>query len=549
MLLSACATAPQDGPSNPSPIAKGDISQTLLKQVTKTLSSDAFEGREPGTVGGTKTLAYLVEQFSAAGLKPGNDNSWFQDVPLVEIAAQNVMPLTISQADGQELSFKHGPQWVGVSYRESPQITLENSELIFVGHGINAPEKGWNDYAGTDVRGKTVIILVNDPDYANEDLSGAFNGKAMTYYGRWTYKYEEAARQGAAAALIIHDTYPASYGWNVVESSWGGPQAYAQSNIAVNNQTRVNGWLHKDTATRILASAGHQLSDLSQAAKKKAFRAIPLGIHASTRFDNSVRTFASKNVIGILPGNERPDEYVLHSAHWDHLGHCKANQAGDDICNGAIDNATGVAALVALARAHAKAGPTARSQIFLAVTAEESGLLGSQYYAANPVYRLGQTVGGMNMDALYMTGPARNVNVIGAGKSALDGFLASALISVGKVATPDASPQAGRYYRSDHFSFAKRGVPMVYFKQGEDLIDGGVEAGVRAHWDYTANAYHGPDDEYDPDWNWDGVIQDLQIYYLLARMLGQSSAWPNWHAGDEFRQTRDETCSANKGGC
>jgi Zn-dependent M28 family amino/carboxypeptidase len=539
--LAACATTPADSGSVPA------ISLETMQEVTRTLSSDAFEGREPGTAGEDKTLAYLVERFAAAGLQPGNAGSWFQDVPLVEITAESLGPLTVSGPAAQ-LSFAPNTEWVGVTYREQPRVALEDSELVFVGYGIVAPEKGWNDYAGIDMRGKTAVILVNDPDYRTEGTEGPFNGRAMTYYGRWTYKYEEAARQGAAGALVVHDTFPASYGWNVVESSWTGPQAYAQRGADAAPQTLVNGWIQKGVAESIMTAAGQDFAQLAAAAEQQGFRPVPLGLNVSTGFDNSIREFASKNVIGVLPGAERPDEYVLHTAHWDHLGRCTPNAAGDDICNGAIDNATGVAALVALAEAHRAAGPADRSLVFLAVTAEESGLLGSEYYGANPVFPLAQTVGGLNMDALSLAGPARDVTVVGGGKSELDAYLERALSQVGRTATPDPTPQAGYYYRSDHFSLAKRGVPMFYIDSGEDLVEGGREAGAAWAAMYREKMYHGPDDEYDPAWDWRGVGEDLALFYLLGRDLANGSDWPNWYPDDEFRRLRDETCAA-PGGC
>src|SRR5690606_15909699 len=442
LATAACATVPESGASG---IAPGQISEETMKEVTRTLSLDEFEGRAPGTPGEEKTLAYLVQQFERAGLQPGNNGAWFQDVPLVEIAASNFEPLTIG---GKAYAFAQ--DWVGVTYREVPRMDLDDSEIVFVGYGINAPEKGWNDYAGIDMRGKTALILVNDPDYESQSLEGTVNGRAMTYYGRWTYKFEEAARQGAAAALIVHDTFPASYGWGTVESSWSGPQAYARRSDGGANQTQVNGWVQKRVAEDIARAAGKDFAQLAAAAKQPGFKPVPLGLEVSTGFDNTIRTFESKNVIGILPGSERPNEYVIHTAHWDHLGRCPPNEAGDDICNGAIDNATGTAALVALGEAHVKAGPAARSLVFLAVTAEESGLLGSEYYAANPVFPLAQTVGGVNMDALSLAGPARDVTVVGGGKSELDAYLDRALEMLGRVATPDASPEAADYYRSHH---------------------------------------------------------------------------------------------------
>ena len=543
LATAACAIVPQgDAPAVPA-VASGQLSETTMKEVTRTLSLDEFEGRQPGTPGEERTLAYLVEQFARVGLQPGNHGSWFQDVPLVEITASGHEPLRIAGKD-----YAHAADWVGVTYREEARSDLDDSEIVFVGYGIVAPEKGWNDYAGVDMRGKTALILVNDPDYEQEGLTGPFNGRAMTYYGRWTYKFEEAARQGAAGALIVHDTFPASYGWNVVESSWSGPQAYAQREGGGADQTQVNGWVQKPVAEEIARAAGRDFAQLAAAAKQAGFTPVPLGVTAATGFDNAIRRFESKNVVAILPGRERPDEYVLHTAHWDHLGRCTANAAGDDICNGAIDNATGTAALVALGEAHARAGAPERTLVFLAVTAEESGLLGSEYYGANPVFPLAQTVGGLNMDALSLAGPARDVTVVGGGKSELDAYLDRALIAVGRTETPDSSPQAGYYYRSDHFSLAKRGVPMFYVDSGQDLVAGGRAAGQAWEAAYRENAYHGPDDEYDPAWDWTGTMQDLQLFYRLGRMLADSSDWPNWYPQDEFRRIRDESC-APAGGC
>ena len=554
LLLAACNTAAEtDGASSTGldipEIASGDISEETMKTVTERLSSDEFEGRAPGTPGEEKTVAYLIEQFQKAGLEPGNNGSWVQEVPLVEITGRDFAPLTIKGADGEPMEFAYGSDWVGVSYREEARTSLEDSELVFVGYGIDAPEKGWNDYEGVDMTGKTAVILVNDPDFGATTLDGPFGGKAMTYYGRWTYKYEEAARQGAAGAIIIHDTEPASYGWNVVESSWSGPQAYAQRGPNAPALTQMNGWVQNEVGQQIFEAAGKDFAKLTRAAKKKGFKPVPLGLTASTSFSNDFRKFQSQNVIGMLRGTERPDEYVMHTAHWDHLGRCKPADDGDDICNGAVDNATGTAALVALAEAQAKAGATARSLVFLAVTAEESGLLGADYYAANPVFPLSQTVGGINMDAFLIAGPSKDVTVVGPGKSQLDQFLDAALKADGRVPTPNPNPEAGYYYRSDHFAFAKRGVPMLYVDGGEDLVEGGTKAGAEIALDYRENRYHGPKDEYDANWDWSGVMADLQLFYRLGRMLGMSTSWPNWNEGDEFKGTRDEACAEEGAAC
>ncbi|MFN4020847.1 MAG: M28 family metallopeptidase [Erythrobacter sp.] len=552
LALTACDAIPGLGSASAAldipEVAAGEISEATIKDVTRLLSSDAFEGRMPGSPGEEKTIALLTERFKAAGLKPGNGESWVQEVPLVEITGKNYAPLAITGKNGK-LSFDFAKDWVGVTYREEAKTTLAGSELVFVGYGINAPEKGWNDYAGLDVTGKTVVILVNDPDWQAGSLEGPFNGKAMTYYGRWTYKFEEAARQGAAAALIIHQTEPASYGWNVVESSWTGPQAYARRGENAPPLTRMNGWVTQDAARQLLKAAGQDLDALTKAAQKKGFKPVPLGLTAATSFESDVRRFTSHNIIGILAGREAPEEYVLHTAHWDHLGRCTPAADGDDICNGAIDNATGTAALVALAEAHAKAGPPRRSLVFLAVTAEESGLLGATYYAQNPVFPLAQTVGGVNMDALQMAGPAKDVTAVGFGKSALDRFLDAALKADGRSVTPDPKPEAGYYYRSDHFAFAKLGVPMLYIDGGQDLVEGGRAAGEAVAKDYTENRYHGPKDEFDEAWDWSGVMADLQLYYRLGRMMAMSTSWPNWNDGDEFRAVRDASCKASARGC
>ena len=548
-LLAACQPQRTEVATMPPPPVHGSdgvpavptvppLDETLMKDAVRTLSSDAFEGRAPGSAGEAKTVAYMVEQFRKAGLQPGNKGSWTQDVPLVEIEAHGTGNLAV-KGKGRTLTFKPGEQFVGVTYREVPRIELKDSELVFVGYGINAPERGWNDYAGVDVKGKTVVILINDPDFGTQGLDGPFGGRAMTYYGRWTYKFEEAARQGAAGALIIHDTAPASYGWNVVESSWTGPQFYPQSANGNADQTMVNGWVQMATAKAMFDAASQDLPALMAAAKRPGFRAVPLGLAASLSFDNRIAKQMSKNIVGLLPGKARPDEVVLYTAHWDHLGRCKPAPDGDDICNGAIDNATGTAALATLAKAHVAAGAPDRSLLFVAVTAEESGLLGSKYYAANPIYPLAKTVGGVNMDALAMTGPARNVVVVGRGKSDLDAYLDAAVAADGRVATPEPTPEKGFYYRSDHFSLARLGVPMLYFDGGDDLIEGGTAAGEKAAADYTENRYHGPKDEYDPAWDWSGAMRDLRLYYRVGRMLAETDAWPNWNEGDEFRATRD----------
>lgn len=516
--------------------AEPAISIDTLKDVTRTLSSDAYAGRAPTTEGEAKTLAYLVERFRRAGLQPGNKGSWFQDVPMVEIDARPT-PLTFTGGT-RPLSLAFKDDMVIGTTRSVPRVEVKDSDVVFVGYGINAPQLGWNDYAGVDVRGKTVVMLINDPDWQTPGLTGTFGGRAMTYYGRWTYKYEEAARQGAAAALIIHATEPAAYGFDVVVSSWAKPRLGLDAADNHMGDSAAVGWLTGAAAKALFDSAGKDLGALTAAAAQPGFRAVPLGVRMNVAMDNTIRRQMSKNVIGILPGRVRPAEYVLYTAHWDHLGQC-APVKGDGICNGAIDNASGTAGLVALAEAHAKAGRAARSQVFLAVTAEESGLLGSGYYAEHPVYPLARTVGGVNMDVLNVYGATRDVSVTGAGKSELDALVARWAAKGGRTVSPEATPEKGHYYRSDHFPFAKKGVPMLSAGSGIDMVRGGVAAGRARATDYTTNHYHKPSDEYDPAWDWSGAMQDLRMYYGIGRELASGTAWPNWVPGDEFRAARD----------
>ncbi|WP_137864512.1 MULTISPECIES: M28 family metallopeptidase [unclassified Sphingomonas] len=510
-----------------------------MKDVTKELSSDAYEGRAPTTPAEDKTIAYIVQRFEKAGLKPGNKGQWTQDVPLVELTAGNVRPLVFTGGKAP-VSLDYRKDMVIATYRVVPKVAIKDSDVVFVGYGINAPERGWNDYAGLDVKGKTVVILVNDPDYKSPDTKGLFEGRAMTYYGRWTYKFEEAARQGAAAAIIVHDSFPASYPWGVVQSSWTGPQLEQDTPGDHMDQSQAIGWMQLDKAKALFAAAGKDFDTLAAAATQKGFKAVPLGVKASVSWENSIKRQASKNVVGILPGTGKPDEVVLYSAHWDHLGRCDAVN-GDDICNGAVDNASGIGGLVALAEAHAKAGPARRSIVFLAVTAEESGLLGSKFYAENPVYPLARTVGGVNMDSLNVIGKTRDFVLVGAGKSELEDLVKPIVAAEGRVIVPEERPEAGGYYRSDHFSFAKLGVPMLYGESGDDLVNGGKEAGEKAAKDYTQNRYHKPQDEYDPNWDWSGAVSDLNVYYGLGRQLADGAAWPNWYPTAEFRAIRDKS--------
>lgn len=542
-LLAACNGADKTANSTATAIPDvqiPELSLATLQEVTKELSSDAFEGRGPGTQGEEKTVAYIIKKYQEAGLQPGNNGKWTQDVPLVEITAKNATPLSFTGGK-TPVTAQYAKDYVAFSYRVQPKTEIKDSDVVFVGYGIVAPEKGWNDYAGLDVKGKTVVVLVNDPDWQTPETKGEFNGRAMTYYGRWSYKYEEAARQGAAAVLIVHDTEPAAYGWNVVESSNTGPNYLAESTDGGAKETVANGWIQLPKAKELFTSAGQDFDKLRDAAKVKGFKPVALtGVKANFGFDNVIAKKLSRNVIGVLPGAKRPDEYVLYTGHWDHLGRCTP-VAGDDICNGAVDNASGIAGLVTLAQAFKTAGAPDRSVVFLAVTAEESGLLGSKFYAENPVFPLAQTVGGVNMDALNAIGPAKDIVVVGGGKSELDAYVAKLAKLEGRTVKAEPTPEKGFYYRSDHFSFAKLGVPMFNFGSGDDLVTGGVEAGKKAAEDYEKNRYHAPGDEYEAITNWDGMMSDLRLYYAAGRMLAMTDAWPNWVEGDEFRAARDKS--------
>jgi Zn-dependent M28 family amino/carboxypeptidase len=528
-LLAAAPVAAQTAPA---------ISVDTLRTVTKELSSDAYEGRAPTTPAEDKTVAYIVQRFRAAGLQPGNKGRWTQDVPMVEITAKDVAPLRFTGGKAP-VTMAYRTEMVAGTYRVVPRVAVADSEVVFVGYGITAPEKGWNDYAGVDVRGKTVVILINDADWQTMGREGPFEGRAMTWYGRWPYKFDNAAAHGAAAAIIVHQTEPAAYPWAVVQSSWTGPQLELDEKGDHLNQSAIVGWMQLAKAQELFVSAGKDFAALSAAATVKGFKAVPLGVRMSGGFTNTIRRQASKNVVGVLPGTTAPTEHVLYSAHWDHLGRCDAVN-GDDICNGALDNASGIAGLVALAEAQAKAGPAKRSIGFLAVTAEESGLLGSRYYAEHPVWPLATTAGGVNMDVLDVNGRARDFVITGAGKSEIEDLVKPFVAAEGRVIAPEPNPERGGYYRSDHFSFAKLGVPMLDGGSGEDLVVGGTAAGKAATEDYVANRYHKPADEYRADWDWSGAVADLRIYYGLGRTLADdTSLWPNWYPSAEFRGIRD----------
>ena len=509
----------------------------------QTLASDEFEGRAPGSAGEEKTVEYLKAQFERMGLQPGNGDSFFQTVPMVETTADPSTTLRLT-VNGQPRDLAFGTDMVIGTRTGQPKISVENSELVFVGYGVNAPEQNWNDYAGVDVKGKTVVMFVNDPGFHAQDPQ-LFEGKRMTYYGRWTYKFEEAARQGAAGALIIHDTEGASYGWDVVKNSWSGAQFDLPASDDPDPRLPMQGWLTGDAARSLLADLGHDLDALYRAANTRGFKAIPLKAQASVTLNSQISQKSSRNVIARLPGTTRPDEAIVYMAHWDHLGnHAHEGEAppagGDLIYNGAIDNATGVAGILEIAEAFTAQNPKPeRSVLFLAVTLEESGLLGSKYYVAHPSVPLAKTVAVINLDAMPVIGASRDMTVIGFGSSELEDLLAKVAKTQSRTLRAEATPEDGFYFRSDHFNFAKAGVPALYAKGGEDLIDGGTAAGQAAQVDYRDKRYHKPGDEFDPAWKLDGVVQDLEALYAVGREIAGGNQWPNWYEGNAFRAAHD----------
>ncbi|NKB33766.1 MAG: M28 family peptidase [Pseudomonadales bacterium] len=518
--------------------------EAILHEHVAVLASDEYEGRAPATPGEEKTISYLSENFAALGVGPGNGDSYYQSVAVTELTTASDAILYLQGSD-YEASFNYGEEMMVGTQQQIPFVTVQGSDLVFVGYGIVAPERNWNDYAAVDVTDKTVIILVNDPGYATQDEE-VFNGNAMTYYGRWTYKYEEAARQGAAAALIVHETGPAGYGWDVVSSSWSGPQIGLEAENLNGDRAEIEGWLTLDSADAVFDGAGLNYQELKEAAAQPGFEAIPLGdIQASVSIENSVRTSTSQNVIAAIPGTSRPDETIIYTAHWDHLG-VNPEIEGDNIFNGAADNATGTAGLLALADLHMQQDPPERTIVFLAVTAEESGLLGSQWYAEHPVYPIETTVANINMDNLNTFGRMRDVVVVGASSSEMENYLEEAASAQDRYVTAEPNPERGYYYRSDHFNFAKVGVPALYAESGEDNIENGREWGAAQAQDYTDNRYHAPGDEYDPNWDLSGAAEDIEMYFDIATRLVNSADFPEWFDGNEFKAIRDLSNSSRE---
>ena len=505
----------------------------------RVLASDDFEGRRPATAGEDKTIAYLEQEFRRAGLQPGASGSFRQPVPLVELTTRPDAALRISGAGGDTL-LKYADDAVYWTKRVVPEFALTDSELVFVGYGIVEPAMGWNDYAGLDMRGKTAVILVNDPGFATGDPE-LFNGRAMTYHGRWTYKYEEAARQGAAGAIIVHEEAPAAYPWEVLRNGAARPQLAIDTPGEASSLVGVEGWMTRDAAVKVFLAAGLDYDTVKAAAARRGFQPMPLPLRATTRVANDIHRITSNNVVGILPGTKRPDEYVIYTAHWDHLGRT-AEGSGDTIFNGAVDNATGTAALIELARAFGEVRPQPeRSVVFVGFTGEEYGLLGSEYFADHPVVPLAQIAGGFNMDGMAVNGRTRDVTVVGYGASELEDYLAAAAAEQGRVLAPEPTPEKGSYYRSDHFMLARKGVPMLYARAGIDSEDHGPEWGLQKNTDYISHRYHKPSDEFDPDWDLSGAIQDLELYFDVGLMLAMEQGFPNWRPGNEFRAIRDQS--------
>ena len=548
LVLVACnkpADMPAPAAGNaPAAAATGGITAADFAARVKTLASDEFAGRAPGSIGEEKTVAWLESEFRRIGLKPGNGDSYFQTVPMVETTADESTTMQL-QVAGKPRQLAFGSEMVIGTRSGKTDVAISDSDLVFVGYGVNAPELGWNDYAGVDVKGKTVVMFINDPGFHTNDAD-LFEGKRMTYYGRWTYKFEEAARQGAAAALIIHDTDGASYGWDVVKNSWSGPQFDLAPADDPEPRLPAQGWISTDVARSVLTDLGQNLDALYAAANKTGFKAIPLEASMSVDLKSTVNNKSSQNVMALLPGKTRPDEAIIYMAHWDHLGdHAEegapaSDPAVDTIYNGAIDNATGVAGILGIAQAFAaQTTPPDRSVLFLAVTLEESGLLGSKYYVAHPTIPLQKTVAVINIDAMSVAGPSRDMTVVGHGSSELEDILARYTDGQGRVLNAEATPESGFYFRSDHFNFAKAGVPALYAKGGPDLVNGGVTAGKAAAEDYGKHRYHQPGDEFDAAWNLAGVVQDLEALYGVGRDLASNDQWPNWYAGNAFRAARE----------
>jgi Zn-dependent M28 family amino/carboxypeptidase len=503
------------------------------------LASDSFQGRKPFSAGEEKTVAYLQNQFASMGLEPGNGNSFFQDVPLVEITSTPDPTMKVETAKGS-FDLQNHKDYVLTTENTDSVISLNKDELVFAGYGVVAPEYHWNDYAGIDVKGKVVLVMVNDPGFGTADTS-IFKGRTMTYYGRWTYKYEEAARRGAKGILVIHNTEAASYPFSVVQNSWGSSNLFLDERKDPVYHCPFEGWVSADAAKKLLAAAGRD-SSLLVSANKPGFKAISLNeklsttIHIKTKYNNS------KNVIAKITGSKRPHEYIIYTAHWDHFGFGQPDKNGDSIYNGAVDNASGTAALLEMGRAFRNSPEKPeRTILFIAVTAEEQGLLGSDYYSTHPLYPLAETVADLNMDVVNVNGKTKDIVISGLGQNELEDYVNTIAKEQGRYIATDDHPEAGHYFRSDHFSFAKRGVPSLSAGGGIDDAEKGKAFGRKLQDDYTANHYHQPSDEYDSTWTFAGGLQDMDLLYQLGKRLASESNWPAWKAGSEFKSIREKS--------
>jgi Zn-dependent M28 family amino/carboxypeptidase len=547
--LSGCgpteeAAKPAEGGLSTSPeIAAADLAARV-----KELADDKYEGRGPGDPEGEKAADWIAAEMKRIGLEPGNpDGTYFQTVKMVaQTVDQKTSSLKIA-GGGKSWDLKLGPDAVWITkHTDNKTVSFENSDLVFVGYGVVAPEANWNDYAGVDMKGKTAVMFVNDPGFVTNDET-LFNGKAMTYYGRWTYKFEEAAKQGATAALIIHEEKPAAYGWGVVEGSWTGEQADLVRSNSGADRSLLEGWIQLNHATDLFKAAGLDIDKMRAAANKRGFKPVPMaGLKASAVINQTIDFKESRNVIGTVKGSEKPDEHLLLMAHWDHLGKGTSDDPNADVINnGAVDNATGTSAILEIAEKLASGPKPKRSVTFIAVTLEESGLLGSAYFGENPLIPLNKIVGGINIDALQPAGPSKDVVVIGFGASQMEDMLNAVLTESGRAITPDPHPENGYFYRSDHISLAKKGVPMLYIDSGTDLVAGGKEAGEALGKAYTDNNYHKPSDEFDPAWDFSGMEADVTVdYEVVNRFANDTTAWPQWFEGNEFRAVREASLKA-----
>lgn len=528
VLISSCNTATKNDK------VAIEVDQATIAKHIETLASDAYKGRMPFTEGEEKTVSYLEKEFEALGIAPGNKGSYFQEVPLVEITGTPSEKMRISGSKG-DFDLNYFDDFVALTLKTDTIVTLENSELVFAGYGIVAPEYGWNDYEGIDWKGKTAVVLVNDPGFASGGPE-LFKGNTMTYYGRWTYKYEEAGRQGAAGVIIIHETAPASYGWNVVQSSWSGAQLNLESEAPVAD---IQGWVSNESATKLFEASTLENKNFHEMAMNKNFKPIPMGLSASVSVTNRIRRDVSKNVVGLLEGTDLKDEFIIYSAHWDHLGVGRPVD-GDSIYNGAVDNASGTACLLAIAEAFKKNPKPRRSVVFLAVTAEEQGLLGSAYYAEHPIYPPKKTVADINMDAFESPGPMKDLTITGYGHSEMDEYAKAAAEKQGRYVIPDPEAEKGYFFRSDHFNFAKIGIPALYAGGSYEDFVNGPEYIKKKNDEYRQNRYHQPSDEYDPGTTeLSGVQFDAQLLYEVGLGLANEDYFPKWYEGSEFKAVRE----------